>query len=226
MLSATLSPALVRTFVPAPGLRPAPVRTLADVQRLRYEVYCLERHFEDASRFLDQREQDEYDPYSIHLAATDHERAVVATVRLVLDSALGFPLERYVTRLFPEFDSLPRDRTAEISRLAVARPYRHLDPETQEYPLLFGLFLEIYQASRHQGLEHLLAVMERSLWRLLRRFGLVFHQIGEPVEHRGERIPFVAEVRALGAQYGRLEAGLRTHAARRTPAFAYEAVAA
>jgi len=226
MLSTTLSPALGRNFVPTPVLTPAPARTLAAAQRLRYDVYCLERHFEDASRFPDERERDAHDPYSIHLAATDHAREVVATVRLVLDSPLGFPLEAYVKRLFPEFDSLPRDRTAEISRLAVAKPYRHLEPDTRDYPLLFGLFLEIYRASSQQGLEHLLAVMERSLWRLLRRFGLAFYQIGEPVEHRGERIPFVAEVRALGAQYGRLEAALRTHAARRPYAFDYEAVAA
>ena len=182
------------------------INMLDGIQRLRYDVYCLERHFEDRTRFPDGREKDEYDDHSVHLAATDPQRGVVATVRLVLDSPLGFPLESYTEDLSPEFSTLPRERTAEISRLVVAKRYRHLESDGIDYPLLFGLFRQIHEMSVDLGLEYLLAVMERKLWRLARRFGFEFEQIGDPLQHRGERIPCVADVEALWVGHQRVVA--------------------
>lgn len=201
------------------------VNLLEQIQHLRYDVYCLERHFEHQARFPDGRERDEYDDSAVHLAAHD-ERGVVATVRLVLDSPVGFPLEAYVDTLYREFADLPRDRTAEISRLIVAKSHRHLHPDGVDYPVLFGLFREIYQTSVSLGIEHLVAVMERRLWRLARGFGFHFRAIGDPVEHRGERIPYAAPVRALWAGHERALALQGFQADTRPYPYEYEKVSA
>ena len=90
------------------------------MQRLRYEVYCLEQHFVDAARGTDGRESDEYDLQAIHFAAATDRGEVVATLRLVLDSPLGFPLERRAPGLLGDRAPGERSHTGEVSRLVIA----------------------------------------------------------------------------------------------------------
>ena len=192
-----------------------------DVQQLRYAVYCLECKYLDAARYPNERETDEYDPHSIHFAATNERSEMVATLRLVRDSRLGFPLEEHAGSLSAEYNRLPRDKTAEISRLILARSYRRRandglygqelgDPEKDaqaqaeatyrrsQYPLiLFGLFKEMYMESVNMGLEYWVAAMEAGLQRMLSKFGLGLHQVGEPMSYYGEVIPYYASIRQL-----------------------------
>jgi N-acyl amino acid synthase of PEP-CTERM/exosortase system len=194
---------------------------LADIRRLRYDVYCLECRFLDPAHYPDGYERDEYDPYSIHCAATNDEHEVIATLRLVPDSPLGFPLEAHSQSLFAEFAALPRARAAEISRLILAKGYRRRahdgrygtdvgpDPAApgeapavghrrSPYPLiLFGLFRQMFEASVDAGLEYWLAAMEPWLRTFLSRYGFVFTQIGEPIEYFGQVIPYQASIEEM-----------------------------
>lgn len=133
---------------------------------------------------------------------------MAATLRLVRDSPLGFPVERHAGRLLPGARGLSRARTAEISRLIVARAYRQ---DSLEHRLvLFGLFREMYEESRRLGLEALLAAMEERLWRLLRRFGFLFVPLGKPISYYGEVVPYYAGAEALAAGYLRILAHQRS----------------
>jgi N-acyl amino acid synthase of PEP-CTERM/exosortase system len=191
------------------------------VQQLRYSVYCVECKYLDASQYPSQRETDEFDPHSVHFAATNERQEMVATLRLVRDSPLGFPLEQHAEHLSADYRKLPRDKTAEISRLILARSYRRRandglygqelggppkDAEAQaeatyrrsQYPLiLFGLFKEMYVESVNMGLEYWVAAMEAGLQRMLTKFGLGLHQVGEPMSYYGEVIPYYASIRQL-----------------------------
>ena len=202
--------------------RLAPSNGLWDsVQSLRYAVYCLECKYLDPAKYPDERETDEYDPYSVQFAATNERNEMVATLRLVRDSPLKFPLELHAGPLLPEFHALPRDKTAEISRLILAKSYRRRandglygqelgDPEKDaqaqaeatyrrsQYPLiLFGLFKEMYLESVNMGLEYWVAAMESGLQRMLSKFGLGLVQVGEPMSYYGEVIPYYASIRQL-----------------------------
>ncbi len=192
-----------------------------DVQQLRYAVYCLECKYLDAARYPNERETDEYDPYSVHFVATNERTEMVATLRLVRDSRLGFPLEQHAGTLSADYQRLPRDKTAEISRLILAKSYRRRandglygqelgDPEKDaqaqaeatyrrsQYPLiLFGLFKEMYVESVNMGLEYWVAAMESGLQRMLSKFGLGLHQVGDPMSYYGEVIPYYASIRQL-----------------------------
>jgi N-acyl amino acid synthase of PEP-CTERM/exosortase system len=193
------------------------------IERLRFQVYCLECHFLEAADYPDHRETDGHDPYAIHFAAFDGGGDPIATMRLVLDSALGFPLERHAPMLSPRFRDLPRSTTAEVSRLIVARSYRRRahdglygadvggptpgEPTARprvrkrsDYPLiLFTLFRAMYEESLRLGLTCWLAAMEPALERLLRRFGLVFTPIGPPMDYFGEVVPYMAFIEDLEA---------------------------
>jgi N-acyl-L-homoserine lactone synthetase len=171
------------------------------MQRLRYEVYCLEQRFVDAARCADGRESDEFDLHAIHFAATVHGE-VVATLRLVLDSPLGFPLERHVPG--PLYGQPPGERpgTGEVSRLIIAPRYR--TPALREPLILFGLFRHLYEESWRLGLDYLVAAMEDKLARLLRRLGFPFVPLGEPISYFGEVTPYGAPLAAMRPGYRRI----------------------
>ncbi|MGD8630410.1 MAG: GNAT family N-acyltransferase, partial [Gammaproteobacteria bacterium] len=64
------------------GNRPSIVDEAA---RLRYQVYCIENNYEDASRFDDGKEVDEYDRRSVHGIVRHRALGITAaSVRLVL----------------------------------------------------------------------------------------------------------------------------------------------
>jgi N-acyl-L-homoserine lactone synthetase len=179
-----------------------PDAALHAMQRLRYQVYCLEQHFVDAACCTDGRESDEYDPHSMHFAAATDTGEVVATLRLVLDSTLGFPLERHALSLLDERPRGERARTGEVSRLIIASRYR--SSTIREPLILFGLFRHLYEESWRLGLDYLIAAMEGKLARLLRRLGFHFAQLGDPISYFGEVIPYGAPLATMRPGYRRI----------------------
>ena len=71
---------------------------LKDTFRMRYEVYVDEFGFEDEADHPDGLETDEYEKESIHFACLNETDSVVGTIRLVLHSDKGFPIE-HATKL-------------------------------------------------------------------------------------------------------------------------------
>jgi len=98
-------------------------KELIEVYKLRYKVYCEEWGFEKPEDHPDGLEMDEYDKYSVHFAAKDSTGKIVGTIRMILNSPEGFPIEKYC-ELNINKDELPRERLAEISRLAISKEYR------------------------------------------------------------------------------------------------------
>jgi len=189
------------------------------MQRLRYEVYCLEQKFVDAACCTDGRETDEYDPHAIHFAAARETGEVVATLRLVLDSPLGFPLERHAMLLLDERPRGERARTGEVSRLIIAPLFR--SSTIWEPLILFGLFRHLYEESWRLGLDYLVAAMEGKLARLLRRLGFPFAELGDPINYFGEVIPYGSALASMRVGYRRIIAHQRSCVGSGRPLFRY-----
>jgi N-acyl-L-homoserine lactone synthetase len=199
--------------------RDNPEDSLDAIHRLRYQVYCLERQFLDLGAHPEGRETDEYDRYAVHFAATDETGELVATLRLVVDSPLGFPLEHRAVSLFPEFTRLRRALTGEISRLILARQQRGVI--IAEPLLLFGLLKELYEESRRLGLDGLLATMEDGLARLVRRLGFQFRPIGPCMDYFGPVTPYWAPLDTLEPGYRKIIAHQHRVAERAATAFRF-----
>jgi N-acyl-L-homoserine lactone synthetase len=211
------APAPVSSLAPIAARAKAPDAALHAMQRLRYEVYCLEQRFVDAARCLDGRESDEHDLHSIHFAAATDRGEVVATLRLVLDSPLGFPLERHEPGLLDDRPHGERARTGEVSRLIIAPRYR---PATIREPLiLFGLFRHLYEESWRLGLVYLVAAMEGNLARLLRRLGFPFAPLGKPISYFGKVTLYGAALAAMRPGYRRILAFQRSSIGSERPSF-------
>jgi len=209
----------VLVVAPGPARPSAHDAALHAMQRLRYEVYCLEQRFVDAARCTDGRETDEYDVHAIHFAAATERGEVVATLRLVLDSPLGFPLERHACALLAGRPPSERPRTGEVSRLIIATRYR--TATIREPLILFGLFRHLYEEAWRLGLDYLVAAMEPGLARLLRRLGFPFVPLGEPISYFGEVTPYGAPLAAMRPGYRRIIAYQRSCVGGGRPPFRY-----
>jgi N-acyl amino acid synthase of PEP-CTERM/exosortase system len=176
--------------------------------RLRFQVYCRERGFEDAGEHPDGREQDGYDARSLHSLLLDrHTGAAVGTVRLILPRVGDdLPVFRQIEAGERRRVALPLATTAEVSRFAVAKAFRRqLEEDWRPRPgrlrvassgrgsalqlLTFGLIQAIVMMTALGGITHIVAMMEPALLRLLRRLGIEFHPLGELVDHHGLRQP-------------------------------------
>jgi len=189
---------------------------LQEIFRLRYQVYCLECGFESPEDHPEQMEFDEYDAYSSHFCATvEGTGEVIGTVRIILPSPIGFPIERYC-----QFNSdRPQINPAyigEISRLAISKEFRrreidkaiysqkdinltkiksvHHERRKFESLIVAGLYQCVYHESRRLGLSHWYAVMVKGLAGLLQRWGLWWVPIGPEVEYHGLRGPYMAAI--------------------------------
>ena len=199
-----------------------------EIYKLRYDVYVSEFGFENKEDHPSGLEKDIYDPHSVKLAAIeqiDSERQkVIGTIRLILHSEHGFPIENAVPIDFPK-EEPSIGKIAEISRLTISKEYRrrHEDglygvesylrvseggilPDRsrkgknkvriQPY-LVLGLFKELYHVTKKLGITHWYIITEKKLWYALKRFDLIFRQIGEPINYHGLRIPYLGVVEEI-----------------------------
>lgn len=200
---------------------PASTESLLDqAYRLRYQVYCLERGFEDAATNPDGRERDEFDDHSVHRLLVHAETGlIVGGVRLVLprqDHLKNcFPIQG-VCQVGPLQPALSNglSETAEISRFCVSKAFRRLLPKGRGralgktsrldvepaafLPLMtLELMNAVIQMSEENGIKQLCAAMEPSLLRLLSRLGLEFTPLGDLVSFHGVRQPCYANIDEL-----------------------------
>lgn len=147
-----------------------------------------------------------------------------ATVRLVLSDPQSpeapFPIEmNCAASLKPnplQAQGIPRSCIAEISRFAVSREFKRrlgeqgtvhgIVPEEDSCTnsgiknrrvlphLVLGLFTAIVKMSAKNNVTYWYAVMDRSLLRLLSRFGIEFITIGGLVDYHGMRQPCYGNV--------------------------------
>ena len=98
---------------------------LREVYKLRYKVYCEEWGFEKPEKYPDRQETDEFDKNAVHFAAIDDAGKTVGTVRLILFSPDGFPLEKYCD-IDSSGEGVRGEDTAEISRLVISSAFRKM----------------------------------------------------------------------------------------------------
>ncbi len=181
--------------------------------RLRHQVYCRELGFEPVRP--DALEYDEFDARSLHcLVQSVASGQDVGCARLILldpqQPAALLPLEiacaATIDRSLVATMADERSQIAEISRLAVIGSYRRRQGEqdrpisiseadfgTSDRPrqpyLALAIYLSLIALARQYGVTILLVLTEQKLANNLARLGVNLRHIGQPVDHRGTRIP-------------------------------------
>lgn len=191
---------------------------LIEVFKLRYKIYCEEWGFEKPEDYPGGLETDEFDKYSLHFAAVLKDtNQLIGTVRIILNSEKGFPLERHC-KIDVNLTGFNRDKIGEISRLAISKEYHRrledrfiykdiagYDPEICRFTnnrrkrqeIVIGLYKCIYVESKKMGLTHWYAVMTKGLKLLLKRMGIFFVPIGPDIYYHGIRTPYLGSIEAI-----------------------------
>lgn len=193
----------------------------AAVYQVRYRVYCEEFGYEPLEAFLDGQESDEFDSHSVHCLVTHKATGRPAgCVRLVLVSdGDKLPMEEHsgdaIDHSFMRRFAQNRGSICEISRLAVDGDFRRRrgekatqfgshdsflfnEDEQRTFPLIaVALFLASAAAADVLSRQHVFAIMERFLPKVLRRTGVEFQRVGEDFQFRGVRAPYYASLNDL-----------------------------
>lgn len=184
------------------------------VYRFRYRIFCEKLGFIDPRPLPDRRETDDFDEHSIHCFVKHRVSGRIAgCVRLVTaDASTDMPLERHCEGLLDPVAQghirTRRSQIAEVSRLAVDRPFtgsgrqKSREPgasdvqqlvheEQQTFPLTTAaLMAAAYASADMLGRTECFALMERSLRARLRRIGIKSTRVGGDIEYRGTVAPY------------------------------------
>ena len=181
---------------------------LPEIFRLRYQIYVTEFGFESRQDHPQGWETDPWDGNAIHFVCR-HNHELIGTLRLVLNKAIGLPVQRAAALEIPA--SPP---AAEISRLAIAPRFRK--GKTGNDLVALGLFQQMYHESKRRHIAHWYFITEEWISKTLQNMGFKFTQIGAPVSYHGCRAPYSSHVshieerlaQAAPEVYGLMIAGL------------------
>jgi N-acyl amino acid synthase of PEP-CTERM/exosortase system len=204
--------------------------------RFRYKIFCQETGFEQASAFPDKKERDQYDEASVHFIVWDHlHQNVAGAMRLVDASETGLPIED-ITSGCVLAPWRARSRSIEFSRLCIDRRYIRIQrndlfgvrksahgKDRDEISILFHqedneILLRLVHAiiawSKTHDKVFCFFLTTKALARVLQRQKVLMEAVGPSVSHRGERVPYLAnipatheEMKAGNAAYGWLVGG-------------------
>ncbi|MFI3221226.1 MAG: PEP-CTERM/exosortase system-associated acyltransferase [Methylococcales bacterium] len=188
-----------------------------EVYKLRYQVYCLEKDFENPERHTDGLEYDEYDEHSCHYLirhrATD---SYMATTRLILPNRHPFPIEANSQIDTKLVKNINRANLAELSRFCVSKQFRRranerdliITNDTDESrtsprgkhssaSITLALFACAVKISSEHNILYWIALIEPALKRVVAPLGINVTQIGPLVDYHGTRVPCVIKVADL-----------------------------
>ena len=188
--------------------------------QLRYQVYCLETGFEEASRYPDHKESDEYDNHATHFLMRGKQSGVgFAAARLVLPGDRALPVESLYEipkNHISKIHGIPYEKTAEVSRLLITKNIRRpteyassrrprVANQRQATPhhgrmraaVLVDLIRAMAAYSCEHGIPQWVFFATPALARILRRLGISLIEIGAPRQHRGIRFPYVTEAEQI-----------------------------
>ena len=174
--------------------------SLRAAQAVRYQVYCLERKFEDQAEHRNGHESDVFDTHAVHSLIFHRPTSeAIGTARLILRLAgTALPIEGLLAEQgIRAGNHFPLETAAEVSRFAISNNFRRGAEDVTEargrecrssMPCL-GLIQELLRQSVTLGLTHWTAVMEPKLLRMLAAMGIHFTPVGPIVSHHGLRQP-------------------------------------
>jgi len=188
---------------------------------IRYQVYCDEMGFEDKQNFPNQLEFDMWDKHSVHFLVRDKQLGHwVGALRLVFSDNKPFPFEHHCS-LEKSIGPNQYMQSVELSRLCVLKelrrfaarrfaPYEASKQDSKDMhksnvtvlhkyknvglTVMWGLLRAAALYCKQSNINDLYLLVAPALAFAIRKEGFDFEQIGEPCQHRGQRIPFQWEI--------------------------------
>ncbi|HPQ26191.1 MAG: PEP-CTERM/exosortase system-associated acyltransferase [Chromatiaceae bacterium] len=185
-------------------------------QRIRYQVFCLDKGFEDPSAFSTAQETDAWDDQSAHFIVQNKDtRQWVAATRLVLPKR-GRPLPVDSMGVFDRHRlEKPNLRVGEISRFCIinnrsqveVNSQLHPEPNSleawgigsigkkQQFEITLGMIRAAGIYALKRDIDFCIMLITDAFARMLRTLGVKLHQAGPATDHRGMRTAYLVDMR-------------------------------
>ena len=185
-------------------------------QRIRYQVFCLDRGFEDPNTFSTAQETDAWDDHSAHfIVQNKHTGQWVAATRLVLPKR-GRPLPVDSLDVFHRHRlDKPDLPVGEVSRFCIIGGKGHagiddrhqIEPNSleawgigaiekrQQFEITLGMIRSLIVFALKHDVVHCVMLITDAFARLLRKLGVSLRQVGPVTEHRGMRTTYMVNMR-------------------------------
>ena len=185
-------------------------------QRIRYQVFCLDKGFEDPNAFSTTEETDAWDDQSAHFIVQNTQtRQWVAATRLVLPKP-GRPLPvdslgAFDRRLLDD----PNLVVGEISRFCIISNRSDVevnsdlqpDPNSlaawgigtvgrkQQFEVTLGMIRAAGIYALKRNIDYCIMLITNPFARMLRKLGVTLQQVGPAKDHRGMRTAYLVDMR-------------------------------
>ena len=199
-------------------------------QRIRYQVFCLDKGFEDPSAFSAARETDAWDDHSAHFIVQNKvTRQWVAATRLVLPKP-GASLPVDDMGVFDRhFLDDPGLLVGEISRFCIignrsqlsAGGGLELEPNSleawgigaigkkQQFEITLGMIRAAGIYALKRDIDFCIMLITDAFARLLRKLGVTLRQAGPAINHRGVRTAYLVDMRESVVSMARKSSAVR-----------------
>jgi len=160
---------------------------LEKVFAFRFEIVCEKLGVNELDYCEFGRETDEYDAYSVHFAAFDEADEVVACVRLIHHSPVGYPMTNNM-----EYDTaiwnFNPEHLGEFSRIFVSPKLRSIE---KLKPLFSSLKIIVYSKMKDLKINYTFGALEKPFFRLLKILHFPYRRIGDIQTYIGQRYPCI-----------------------------------
>lgn len=186
-------------------------------QRIRYQVFCLDKGFEDPHAFSSAHETDAWDDHSAHFVVQNRQTLQwVAATRVVIPHQ-GQPLPvdslgAFDRHLLPD----PDIRIGEISRFCIIGNRSQIEvnsllepgPDSlgawgigavgrpQQFEVTLGMMRAAGIYALKRDIDYCVMLITDAFARMLRTLGVPLRQVGPVREHRGMRTAYLVDMRA------------------------------
>ena len=173
--------------------------------KLRYQIYCVEKQFEDSKAHPNELERDEFDSHSVQGLLLHRTSGIaVGTARLVLPLSnapeCSFAIQRLLRNETMKLaGDVPHGLAAEVSRFSISKqsvrrvPNTGHDGSQADYrsgPLMrLGLLQMLIRMSVMNGITHWYGLIEPSLMRMMSAMSFHVEPMGPLVNYHGLRQP-------------------------------------
>ncbi len=155
-----------------------------DFKKFLYRVYCLDLHWHDAKEFPDGIFIDPYDTAAFFLNVYANDQ-LISGVRLVHDSALGYPHE-YVSHVsipniaHPVIDQSIIDAVAKAGRAKTMEITRFIGDKSAGRIHTYDLMKAMYWFCQHNGVEILFMTVDLHTFLQCEKLGFKLIPVGIP----------------------------------------------
>jgi N-acyl-L-homoserine lactone synthetase len=164
---------------------------IQDAQRLRYEVFCLEKGWVDAAAFEDGLETDELDDGAVHFLVLADDDTPLGTSRLLLGASQRLPALGYLDIRPLGIDA---STVVEVSRLAARR-----DSRAHGLAVFLAMTQVMWEWSMAHDMNAWVSVADVSVFALMKRVGMPILAKGHRTDYLGSTcIPSCVDMHGTG----------------------------